>query len=161
MDPSDGVNIVIGLYLRPMFEQTTKFKHRHSIRERSQLNKLLFENRHGLQHIFDQWRTKNGSFGINQAIQLVQKTLKQQQKYKIDDQTIKRLFVHSLMIIADDCKNSRKYTYFKYVEFLEFICRVAMECIDILDTIETKVFIFLEFLYDAEAIEKNWRKLNP
>ena len=61
--------------------------------------------------------------------------------------------MHSLMIIIDDCNNSKKYTYFKFVEFLEFVCRITIECIDIIDTIESKVFIFLQLLYEAEGIQ--------
>ena len=56
------------------------------------------------------------------------------------------------MTIKDELKNTKKYTFLKYVEFLEMICRVAIMGIKVLETVEYKVHLMLKHIYDHFAI---------
>jgi hypothetical protein len=53
-----------------------------------------------------------------------------------------------MMTVLNEQKNYLKYNYLVFVEFQEFICRLAFIGLKELDTIEWKVFYFLEMIYD-------------
>jgi hypothetical protein len=41
-----------------------------------------------------------------------------------------------------------KYSYLVFVEFQELICRLALICLPGVDTVEWKVFIFLDVIFE-------------
>ena len=57
-------------------------------------------------------------------------------------------FVLSMMTVLDEPKSIRKYDYLYFVEFLEFLCRIAIVGLAIVDTVEYKVYFFLEILFE-------------
>ena len=62
--------------------------------------------------------------------------------------TIEENFIYSMMTVLNEQQNLLKYNYLVFVEFQEFICRLAFIGLKELDTVEWKVFYFLEIIFD-------------
>ena len=57
-----------------------------------------------------------------------------------------------MMTVIDEVRDLQrgegsKYEHLYFVEFLDFICRIALEGVRILDTVEYRVYSFLGILY--------------
>ena len=94
---------------------------RELIRTCRPLNKVLFENRYGLEYIFKKEKGKDIGLSKTKCINYIQKVFKS----KFSIKNIFKHYVYSLDTIQDEFQNIRKYQYLKYVEFLEFLCRIA------------------------------------
>ena len=75
--PSEAVQQYLDQFLVPVFEEQTLIQERKYIRDRVQLNKALFENRHGLRWIYEAHKARlpdpyqqSLGFGITQATSL-------------------------------------------------------------------------------------------
>ena len=67
--------------------------------------------------------------------------------YCVSFMKIEQCFILCMMTVLDESRHLSKYGYITFVEFLDFICRMAIECITMVDTIEYKVQALLELLY--------------
>jgi hypothetical protein len=71
---------------------------RKSIRDRAQLNKLLFENRYGLTWIFNSYRAPRVGFGVEQATNML-KGIIQKLEGDLDAAALQERFLFSQMTI--------------------------------------------------------------
>ena len=71
VSPNEAVQLYLDQFLIPVFEEQTFMQERKSIRDRAQLNKTLFENRNGLQWIYNTHRAPQSGFGVQQATTLL------------------------------------------------------------------------------------------
>ena len=53
-----------------------------------------------------------------------------------------------MMTIKNENRDMRKYDYLKVIEFLEFLCRIAINAVQVNDSIEEKTYILLDLIYD-------------
>ena len=61
---------------------------------------------------------------------------------------IEEAFIFSMMTVLNEHHDMKKYDFLYFVEFLEFLCRLAIVGVLESDTIEYKVFSFLEVIWE-------------
>ena len=65
----------------------------------------------------------------------------------MSEKIINENFIYSQMTVLNEYKNMNKYFYLVFVEFQELVCRLAIVCQSEVDTVEWKVFIFLDMIF--------------
>ena len=66
-------------------------------------------------------------------------------------------FVYSMMTIANEFENLKKYNYLIFVEFLDLFCRVAYETHPYSnDPIEARVHSFLDLVFEMYYQQGKW-----
>jgi hypothetical protein len=122
--PSLALLISIELFLKPVYNESTFLHERELIRASRPLNKLLYENRHGLGFIYDRLKANQPMLSKKNSNAFIQELLtKQYPEFTILE--IHKHFVYSLETVADEHCDFEKYQFLNYIEFLEFICRIA------------------------------------
>ena len=71
---------------------------------------------------------------------------------------IEESFVFSMMTVLYENKSMKKYDFLKFIEFLEMLCRIALQCVPIVDTIEVKVYELLELIYYRRYDDEIWNE---
>ena len=126
MSPSLCLMVFIELILKPVADKSTFLHERELIKISRPLNKLLFENRTGLEYIYNKIKENTKMLPRIKINDYISKLLKKQ----YPDFTILEIhkhFVYSLEIVQDEHCDSDKYNYLNNVEYLEFLCRIAIK----------------------------------
>jgi len=110
--PSLALLVFIELFLKPVCNKSTFLHDRELIRACRPLNKVLFENRNGLEFIYNRLKANKPLLSKKNSYEFISQLLtKQHPEFNI--QEIHKHFVHSLEIIADEHCDSDKYKFFK------------------------------------------------
>jgi hypothetical protein len=150
---SEAVLTFVNDFMIPYYNTQDSRKIRALIRDRPQLNELLFKNRAGLQWLYESLREPQSGVSLESAESLFAPGL-EENGHELSRGQLQHCFLHSQMTILDDVKQSRKYSYVTHVEMLEMICRVAAMAIPVLETIEYKVHLLLRWIYDEFNVEE-------
>ena len=101
LTPSLALLVSIELFLKPVYVKSAFLHERELIRACRPLNKLLFENRDGLEFIYNRLKGNNPMLSKKQSHEFITKLLtKQYPEFNICE--IHLHFVYSLEIIADE-----------------------------------------------------------
>ena len=118
--------VFIELLLRPIVEKSTYLHERELIRICRPLNKVLYENRHGIEYIYNKIKGDDQLLSKVKVTKYFTQLLHKQYPF-FDVLEMHKIFVYSLEIVADEHCNMDKYNNLKYVEFLEYVCRIAIK----------------------------------
>ena len=129
MAPSIALMMSIELYLKPVYKNSKFLNDRHTIKTCRPLNKLLYENRNGLEFIYNHLKGQSSTLSKRNAHSFINRLLTGQHK-EFTLLEIHKQFVYSLETIADEHCDHEKYKCLNYIEFLEFISRIAMKLYD-------------------------------
>ena len=143
---ADRLDEFFDIYVDPFYEASPIVSHRKMIRDSPHLNKLLFDNIHGLRLIFEKNKV-DGYFNLTSGKTIFMGLTHQEIPYILTDTSLEECFVYSLMAVTIEQNKMRKYKHLLFVEFLEFLCRIAIVGLDVQDLVEYKVHILLEMAY--------------
>jgi hypothetical protein len=155
MAPSLSLLIFVSLFLKPVEAKSTFLKERDSMRASKPLNKNLYENRAGIQYIFDKLRGGEAMVPKAKLTDFMKTILKSYDGF--DNLELHTVFVHSLEIVVDDHRNAQKYWYLTFPEYIEYICRIALKLYKVVNgdkecKYEYKVSEFFRIIFEAEGI---------
>ena len=142
IDVSEALRQFIENFLEPLMKTSNMLIHRRNMRQSKKLNELLFDNKVALASIFEHFKDPKAGFTIEKAGLMLAKLFDSLIK-TIDSAKIKECFVYSLMTIQNEHCNRLKYLSLLAIEFQEFICRVAIVAVNLVDTVEIKVYNLL------------------
>ena len=117
--------IIMGLFLKKTYEKSWFLILRMKIRENKPLNKTLYENKHGLRHIFQTLSEYSPGFPRKNSDNYITAVLAPF-KLMIESSEIHNIWIYSLEFIMNDKSQQKKYDYLTFTEFLEFIIRIAL-----------------------------------
>jgi hypothetical protein len=129
MAPSLSLMVFIELFLKPVYDLSHFLIERDNIRVCRPLNKVLFENRNGLEFIYNSLKGPNKFLSKKNSNEFITKLLFKQCPI-FTPQEIHKHFVYSLEIIQHNDLSHEKYFALNYVEYLEFLCRIATRFYD-------------------------------
>ena len=136
------------IYITPYVEYAPIKKHRDMIRDNKHLNKLLYDNIHGLRLIYEKQKESNHKFTMKSAKKIFGDLEHPDVDYILTPEMVEECFLWSMMTVTDETNKIKKYEYLLFVEFLEFLCRVAIVGLDYDDQVEYKVHLLMQLLYD-------------
>jgi hypothetical protein len=155
MAPSFSLLIYLSLFMKPIADKSTFLHERDLIKASMPLNKNLYENRGGLNFIYNKLKGEREMLHKNKITAYIKALCKGEPEF---DNPIKlfSVFVYSLEIIVDEVKDHPKYFYLTFTEFVEYIVRIAIILYKDIkgekDKLEYKVNMFLKTMWEDEGI---------
>jgi hypothetical protein len=125
MAPSLSLLIFIALFLKPISNKSTFLHERELIKANKPLNKVLHENRGGLEYIYNKLKGNEEMLHKTKISNYMRKILTKSDD-RFDDMELHKHFVYSLEIVVNDVQNSLKYMFLSFSEYLEYIVRLAL-----------------------------------
>jgi hypothetical protein len=152
MVPSLSLLIYIALFLKPVSDKSTFLHERDLIKASRPLNKVLHENRGGLEYIYDKLKGTEQMLHKNKVTIHMRKILKSDKRF--DDMELHKHFVYSLEIVVDEIADSLKYMFLSFSEYLEYVVRLALALYEDRKDLsfEYKACEFIKILFEADGI---------
>jgi len=155
MAPSLSLLVYISLFMKPIADKSTFLHERALIKASMPLNKNLYENRGGLEFIYNKLKGDKEMLHKSAITAYIKGLCKSVPTFD-NPVTLHAIFIYSLEIIVDEVKDRDKYFYLTFTEYVEYVCRIGLKLgKDVTgpkDKLEYKVNDFIKKMFEDEGI---------
>mmetsp|Transcript_28843 Transcript_28843/g.43554 ORF Transcript_28843/g.43554 Transcript_28843/m.43554 type:complete len:123 (+) Transcript_28843:1829-2197(+) len=108
--------------------------------------------------IFNEYKQGNKGFTLESATKFFLQFNYLLNYGGLNSKKVEESFIFSMMTVLNENRSMKKYEYLKFIEFLEMLCRISLQCVPIVDTIEVKVYNLLELIYYRRYDDGIWNE---